>query len=309
MGHRISILGRNLAAMIWYWVSRKPTLRRKVKVMKRLVLLFSLLLPLAVALAASAQEAPHADPYKPTLDRLQSLLQQGETEWRAHSDVAHPEDPALNDSGWDAFTVRNMSGTGGGHAGEPHWNGTRVFRRWVTIPEKINGYAVQRSRVLLDLRFATKDALMITVFSNGAILYRGNDDDILPVLLTTNAQPGQKFLIAVRVVTGDAVESEFPHSELVVQPSSSRPDPALLRSEILAARPFIAAYADGKAEREQSLDAAVKAIDFSPLERGDQAGFDASLKSAQAKLESLKPWLQQFTIRLVGNSHIDMAWL
>ena len=46
-----------------------------------------------------------------------------------------------------------------------------------------------------------------------------------------------------------------------------------------------------------------------PLEKGDQAGFDASLKAAHAKLEVLKPWLQQFTIRAVGNSHIDMAWL
>ena len=32
-------------------------------------------------------------------------------------------------------------------------------------------------------------------------------------------------------------------------------------------------------------------------------------EQAQAKLEVLKPWLQQFNIRIVGNSHIDMAWL
>ena len=34
-----------------------------------------------------------------------------------------------------------------------------------------------------------------------------------------------------------------------------------------------------------------------------------SLKAAQAKLEVLKPWMQQFNVRIVGNSHIDMAWL
>src|SRR5206468_1329532 len=82
-----------------------------------------------------------------------------------------------------------------------------------------------------------------------------------------------------------------------------------LRLELLASRPIIAAYEDGKAERERQLQAAVQAIDFSPLDKGDQAAFDASLKSAHAKLEVLKPWLQQFTIRAVGNSHIDMAWL
>ena len=89
----------------------------------------------------------------------------------------------------------------------------------------------------------------------------------------------------------------------------SRPDPALLRLEILANRPIIAAYEEGKAEREQQMDAAVKAIDLGALDKGDQAGFDASLRSAHDKLAQLKPWLQQFTIKAVGNSHIDMAWL
>ncbi len=249
------------------------------------------------------------DPSKTTLDRLQSLLRQGESEWRSHADVPHPEDPGLSDSNWSTFTVKNVSGPGGGHANEEHWAGTRVFRRWVQIPEKVNGYATQGSRVLLDLRFGSQGSLMITVFSNGGILYRGDDDNILPVLLSENAQPGQKFLVAARVVAGDDVQSEFFHSELIVEPPHTRPDPGLLRMEILAARPLIDAYEDGKAQREQQLDAAVKAIDFSPLERGDQAGFDDSLKAAHGKLEVLKPWVQQFTIRAVGNSHIDMAWL
>jgi alpha-mannosidase len=256
-----------------------------------------------------SQTATTADPYKPTLDRLQSTLRQGETDWRSHADVPHPEDPTLSDSDWSGFKVKNVSGPGGQNAGEEHWKGTRVFRRWIQIPEKVNGYSTQGSKILLDLRFGSPDSLMITVFSNGAIVYRGDDDNILPMLLTENAQPGQRFLVAARVVAGDESQSEFFHSELVVVPPHTRPDPDFLRTEILAARPVIAAYEEGKAEREGQLDAAVKAIDFSPLDRGDQAAFDASLRAAHAKLEALKPWLEQFTIRAVGNSHIDMAWL
>ncbi len=249
------------------------------------------------------------DPDKATLDRLESLTQKGETEWRFHADIPHPEDPRVNDTDWGTWTVKNVSGPGGQHANEEHWMGTRIFRRSIQIPEKINGYAIQGSKVSLDLRFGSPGSLTITVFSNGGILYRGNDDDILPVLLTENAQPGQKFLVAVRVVARDEVQSEFVRSELIIQAPQSRPDPAFLRLELLSARPILAAYQEGKAEREQQLDASIKAIDFSPLEKGDQAGFDASLKAAHAKLETLKPFLQQFTIRLVGNSHIDMAWL
>jgi alpha-mannosidase len=273
--------------------------------MRRAVLV---LFPLIFTIAGLCQNNT-ADPYKATLDRLNSLTHQGESEWRFHNDIPHPEDPSLNESDWGIWIVKNISGPGGQHANEEHWTGTRVFRRSIQIPEKINGYATQGARVWLDLRFGSPGSLMITVFSNGAVLYRGDDDNILPVLLTESAQPGQKFLVAARVVGGDAMQSEFFRSELTIDVPKSRPDPARLRLELLASRPIIAAYDDGKAERERQLQAAVQAIDFSPLDKGDQTAFDASLKSAHAKLEVLKPWLQQFTIRAVGNSHIDMAWL
>lgn len=275
--------------------------------MKRAIF-FVLFFLLSSCLAAISQESTASDPYKTTLDRLEALTHQPETEWRYHSDVPHPEDPGSNDSDWGVFVVKNVSRGGGNHPNEEHWNGTRVFRRWIQIPDKINGYATQGSRVSLDLLFGSRESLRITVFSNGAILYRGSDDDILPMLLTENAQPGQRFLVAARVIARDNVQSEFVRSILTIQPQT-RPDPAFLRNEILAAIPLINAYEDGKIERDHQLDTAVKAIDFSPLDHGDQAGFDASLKQSQAKLESLKPWMQQFNIRIVGNSHIDMAWL
>ena len=273
---------------------------------------FSILLIAAVVLCANfalSQTSSPSDPDKVTLDRLRALTIQGETEWRFHADVPHPEDPGLNDSDWGIFTVKNVSGPGGKNPDEEHWKGTRVFRRWVQIPEKINGYATAGSRVMLDVRFGSPNSLLITVFSNETIVYRGSDDDILPVLLTQNAQPGQKFLVAARVVGGDESQSEFFHSEIIIEPPHSRPDPSFLRMEIISARPIIAAYEDGKAQRQEQLDAAVKAIDFSPLEHGDQAAFDASLKAAHTKLQVLRPWLQQFNVRIVGNSHIDMAWL
>lgn len=279
--------------------------------MKRsLVLLVAMMPSLLGFLFSQSSAGPEtSDPYKPVLDRLDSLSRQAESEWRHHSDVPHPEDPSLNDGDWSVIRVKNISGPGGRNENEEHWTGTQVFRRWIQIPEKINGYATLGSQVNLDLRFGSPGSLMITVFANGAIVYRGSDDDIQPVLLSANAQPGQKILVAARVVALDDVRSEFFHSELVTQPPAKRPDPGLLRLEILSARPIIAAYEEGRREREQQLDAAVKAIDFSPLERDDQAAFDASVKQAHAQLEQLRPWLRQFNIRVVGNSHIDMAWL
>ena len=268
--------------------------------------LSALVAPILFSAPAVSQNA--GDPYRSIIDRLDSLTHQSETEWRFHTDIPHPEDPGLADSDWGTWTVKNVSAREARNTNE-HWAGVRVFRRWVQVPEKINGYATQSSRVWLDLRFGSTASLQITVFSNGAILYRGDDDNILPVLLTENAQPGQKFLVAIRVVAGDSVQAQFLHAEMSIDAPHSRPDPARLRLELLSAWPIITAYEEGKTEREAQLDAAIKAIDFSPLDKGDQSSFDASLRASQGKLEVLRPWMQRFTIRLVGNSHIDMAWL
>jgi len=241
------------------------------------------------------------DSYEATLDRLQSLTAAPLPEWRFHADVPHPEDPSLDDSGWETLKV-----------GDKWSTGSRVLRRWIEIPQKISGYAVQGAGAKLDLRFDfnwnNKGPVTIAVFSNGSLVSRGDDDMQQPIPLTENAQPGQKFLIAVRIDAPD-VETEFHHAQLIIEPPASRPDPAMLRVEILAARPMIAAYEEGRAERQRQLESAVKAIDFSPLDKNDQAGFDASLRQAQDRLQSLNPWLKQFTVRAVGNSHIDMAWL
>ncbi len=263
------------------------------------------LLALVTARLVSAQQPfpsqKATDPYQPSLDRLESLTTLPLSEWRFHADVPHPEDSSLNDSGWETVRV-----------GDKWSTGPRVLRRWVEIPEKINGYAVLGARVKLDLRFDflwnSKGPVTIAIFSNGSLVSRGDDDMQQPIPLTENAQPGQKFLIAVRIDAPE-VETRFHHAQLTIDPAASRPDPAMLRIEILAARPMIVAYVQGRTERQQQLDAAVKAIDFSPLARDDQAAFDTSLRQAQNKLQTLNPWLKQFTIRAVGNSHIDMAWL
>ena len=280
--------------------------------MKRFVLCFLLVL-LGCAAPALSQESAVAtpDPYKPVLDRLASLTRQWQPEWRIHTDIARPEAGSVDDSAWPLVHV--------GDPADPHTknellSGSHVFRRTIEVPPTINGYSTEGSRVLLDLRFFTHHILLpgklrITIFSNGSILYHGQDDNLPPVILTANAHAGDRFLVAVRVITEENVESELSYSELSIEPPASRPDPGFLRMEILAAHTIVAAYDSGRAEREAVLGAAVSAVDISALQKGDQAGFDASLRNAHDKMAPLKPWLQRFSIRAVGNSHIDMAWL
>ena len=108
---------------------------------------------------------------------------------------------------------------------------------------------------------------------------------------------------------GGEANAQLSQAQLLIEPPASRPDPAIFRLEVLSAEPLIVAYDDGKAERQQQLDAAVKAVDLAALDSGDQQAFDNSLRAAQTKLEVLRPYMKQFSVQAVGNSHIDMAWL
>jgi alpha-mannosidase len=278
---------------------RASTLHRQRRIFRKQITGCSLIFLFSIGLALGQRnETPGPeDPFKAVLDHLQSLTTLELPDWRYHADIAHPEAPQVSDSDWPTVKV-----------GE-HWeNGPRVLRRWIEIPEKINAYSTQGSRVDLNLAIRSNDAIVLTIFSNGSIVYRGDEDMQQPITLTENAQPGQKFLVALRIVSGN-VETQIFQSKLSIQPAPGRPDPSLLRMEILSAEPVIAAYEEGKAERQAQLESAVTAVDFSALAHGDQTEFDNSLKRSQIKLEPLKPWLQQFNIHAVGNSHIDMAWL
>ncbi len=244
------------------------------------------------------------DPYKPALDRLQSITTIPLPSWQTHAaDLAHGEDPTLNASDWQPVKVKE------------DWQGSRWLRQAFEVPAQLNGCSLQGATISLDLHVSSDDAIQISVFANGNMVARTDEDGQVPIALIENAQPGQKLVAAVRVLDsggggccgGNSTRIE--HAELLIQPPPGRPDPALMRLQILSAEPVIAAYPDGKAERQQQLDAAVKTINIAALDHGDQQAFDASLREAQARLDVLRPYIKQFSIAAVGNSHIDMAWL
>src|SRR5215470_8912043 len=261
---------------------------------RNLIARLSLVLLLAVE-AVLAQQLPDSDPYKAATDKLESITKLPLSACRAHSDVSHPEDPALDDSTWQPIQV-----------GAKFTSGVQVFRCWYTVPEKLNGYATRDSSLRVAFELEGDGMTMISVFSNNASIYRGSSDTLEPLLLTTKAHAGDRLLVAMRLEVGDQPR-RLSRSEILLSPPANRPDPDLLRIEILSLQPILNAYPD--AGRWRQLDSAVKAIEFSRLDAGEQSAFDASLKAAQEKLQPLNPWIKQFRIRAVGNSHIDMAWL
>ena len=244
---------------------------------------------------SGAQSTGSPDRYKEVADKLQALTRLPLTACRSHADAPHPEDTSVNDSGWTPLAL-----------GAKFEGGVRVMRCWLTVPQQVNGYALRGARLKVAFELQGDGMTMLSIYSNSHNVYHGNTDTLEPIVLTTNAQPGQRFLIALRLEVGDQ-SRKLTRSEILIESPDSRPDPSLVRIEILSVQPILHAYAD--AQRQKQLDAAVAAIDFPALKKGDQISFDKSLRTAQAKLQILQPWVRNFRIRAVGNSHIDMAWL
>jgi alpha-mannosidase len=259
---------------------------------------------LVLALGATQSPVSASSAEQACLDRLQSVTTIPLPSWYQHeADPPHGEDPTLNLAGWQQINIQQP------------WKGSRWLRTAIEVPTSRNGYDLGGTRIWLDFYIRSEHAIKITIFANGSMVSRTDQDGQVPITLIENARSGQKLVLAVHVIDfggggccgGDTTRIE--RAALRIQPAADRPDPALLRLEILSAKLLIAAYQDGQAERQQQLDAALKEINPAALDRGDQQGFDASLRSSQNRLDTLRPYMKQFAIEAVGNSHIDMAWL
>jgi len=248
------------------------------------------------AVTSSAQPRPAPQPAKPperyntVLDRLNAMTNMQVNQWRYHTaDIPHPEDPSLDDSNWTAVTF------GRGQSGSSNLLGW--YRTWIEIPPTVGGKEIRGARVRLALRVSS----LARVFFNGSMVAQGNGNLLLPILVNEKAAPGQRILVAVSTnrMTGAQLTFEFP----------GQADPGTLRQDIQTAVAIMAGFPAGNAEREKQLDAVIKAIDIAALDRGDQQAFNQSLIAASNDMAPIREWMKQFTVRAVGNSHIDMAWL
>jgi len=198
----------------------------------------------------------------------------------------------LDDADWTPAIIGGPSDNASASGNAPGW-----YRAWIEIPPAVGGKDIRGARVHLVLRVSS----LTRVFFNGSIVAQGSGRLLLPILIAEKASPGPRILVAVSTgrLTDARLAIDYP----------GQPDPDMLRREILSAEAMLAGFPNGNFEREKQLDAAVKAIDWAALDRGDQLAFTRSLEVATRGLQPLHEWMKQFSVRAVGNSHIDMAWL
>jgi alpha-mannosidase len=232
------------------------------------------------------------------VQRLGELNEFEASDWRYHpGDIAHGEAVDLKDADWPLVTP-------GEAPADAVW-----YRRWIEIPKTFHGYDATGTRIWFRFGASAQGDLPQIIYFNGRRVALGAD--LEPIVLTENAKPGDRILIAVKLLQ-TAGPKRIRGAALRVDYPESRPSPGDLRDELLSSGELIPALSKNPAADQAILTKAVAAIDINALDTPGAAGqqrFDASLRVAQQELEALKPLLQQATFHETGNSHIDAAWL
>ncbi|HYA24852.1 MAG TPA: glycoside hydrolase family 38 C-terminal domain-containing protein [Terriglobales bacterium] len=245
--------------------------------------------------AAMIVKSLHANA-QTTVARLDELNRLPAGEWRVHAgDLAHAEAPELDDSSWQVVKA------GGQLSQEAVW-----FRRWIEVPQDLHGYDLTGARIWFSFTASANGPMPEIFYFNGRRAAMG--DDLEPVVLFDKAKPGDKVLVAVKLLhTVD--HKNFSGTELKIDFAADRPNPRDLWMEFLNAALLVPSLSKDVSTDTATLEAAIGEVDLAALNAKDQSRFDASLKRAQAKLDGLRPLLQQGTVHMSGNSHIDAAWL
>jgi alpha-mannosidase len=257
-----------------------------------------------VTIPAPAQDAEQAaqiaeklpQPSKEVIARLSELRELPEGQWKMHAgDLAHGEAVNVDESGWQTITPRSKA------SNDAVW-----FRQTYEVPKTLHGYDLTGARIWFEFHADANGPMPEIVYFNGRRAAMG--DDLEPIVLFDNAKPGEKVVVAVKLLhTVD--EKRFRGATLKIDFPENRPNPEDLREEFLSAVLLVPSLAPNDPSQVNTLTGAIEAVDLKALDSSDQSKFDSSLKEAHSKLEGLMPLMQKATYHLTGNSHIDAAWL
>ncbi|MGC2183952.1 MAG: glycoside hydrolase family 38 C-terminal domain-containing protein [Terriglobales bacterium] len=252
---------------------------------------------LALQLTVQGQQATPANPVIDAVtSRLRALTRLEADEWRYHAgDLPHEEDVGLDDSSWAVVKNRTQA------PADAVW-----YRRWITVPPTLDGYDLTGTKLWFRFSASANGPITEIVYFNGRRVAMG--DDLEPIVLLDPAKPGDKVLIAVKLLQTVDIK-QFQDAVVRVEFAGTRPSPLDLSQEIESAAVLAPSVGAKSPAVSQGVEKAAQAVDFEALRQARQQAFDASLEKAHRLLLELKPDLQATSVNLSGNAHIDAAWL
>jgi len=249
-------------------------------------------------------------------DAIDSLTAYSFNNWRISPDLSkkidgNPASPGFDDSGWGILKVD-----------EKVYLDSCWLRKEIILPKKILGKKVQG-----------KITFLITVDDYGYFYVNDENKGYFPwdgeFILTENAKPGDKFLIAIKAInTGGPLRLlraridmegtkylrqsilDFSLSMKVGQKLLSfdtyqtnarvKTDPGIDKSKI---------GDDERTKLNSLLQQLAEEVDVDALGSGNIEKFKTSVDNVRAQLGTIKDFAKKFTLFFDSNAHIDAAWL
>jgi len=218
-------------------------------------------------------------------------------DWKFQSaDIAGAEKREFDDSTWQAAS--------------PDFDYGQVRTAWIrktiVIPDEIGGFPVKGSKV--TFRAGIDDDGQCYV--NGELRQEFHWDGC-QVVLMENAQPGDRFVIALKATNGPGsgrllfAELEFGMFD------DMRAQVGQLISDLEAGKRLADREGDEKLRMSywNVIDKAAASLDMAALGDGDKQAFMTSVSTAEKELLPLGQILKDYTVHLIGHAHIDMNWL
>ncbi|MES2390772.1 MAG: glycoside hydrolase family 38 C-terminal domain-containing protein [Acidobacteriota bacterium] len=236
------------------------------------------------------------------LHTLETLNALPAGEWRFHAgDLAHGESPTLDDSTWPLMAPKSKAPK------DAVW-----YRRVIEVPKTLHGYDITGARVWFQFEADANGPMPEIIYFNGRRVALG--DDLEPIVMFEPAKPGEKILVAVKLLHTVDVKT-FERVNMRIEPNvhatgaAARPNPDDIRVQCITAANLLPNLATPRKDLLPKVEEAVAAIDLKALAAGNQLLFDRSLRKAQTILGALHEQLLGAKVVETGNSHIDAAWL
>lgn len=215
-------------------------------------------------------------------------------EWKFHQNVKNGEKINLNDKNWE------------NRKPPLNWSlkeGVAFFRKWVEIPESIEGIKIEGSKVELTFVFPSG----VEMFLNGKKVYSYKfwaDKIATPVLLKEKAKPGEKILVVFKTPSGDGFGWFFANLKI------DKVEEVLFQLNSIL---YQLKFAEYISEREKNLKdvfkKAVELLNIDNIEKRRWNQVKENIKEVEKVLEPFRKYAKKYKVHLIGHAHIDMNWL
>ncbi len=252
---------------------------------KKILVIFALF-----GICAAAQADSLTDRLERTRPEVIRQFSMPVENWRfEQGEIANAEQPGFDDSSWQVVSSRYS------------WLGTNTawLRARITIPATVAGLSTAGLAVRLELGLTNQGRLFVDGQQRDQ--FRGNSQ----YTLTTHAQPGQTFLVALRVTGQRHNGFRFAHLYCDVLPDFERYlDEVTFVSLLMDEVPT-----DQQAALKKTLDASEGCIQFDRITPDNLDAARSQLAAARAALLPVADITHKYDVYYIGHSHIDMNWL